>query len=98
MREQTGGASLRRGALKVAHRIRKERLCFFLDPRFQSFKERALIRIRRLVRVMDENEGQIFSAEIGWYRAIAPHVMTILLVVAGVFFVLLGRYKIYEVQ
>ena len=37
---------------------------------------------------MDGNEGQIFSAEIGWYSAIAPHVMTILvLVVAGVFFV-----------
>ena len=45
--------------------------------RFRFFKNGALIRIRRLVRVMDGNEGQIFSAEIGWYSAIAPHVMTI---------------------
>ncbi len=74
MREQTGGASLRRGASKVAHRIRKERrLClFFGSLEFGVFglwiflqKNGALIRIRRLVRVMDGNEGQIFLLKLG---------------------------------
>ena len=65
LREQTGGASLWRGASKVAHRIRKERqVRYVLNFRewislFSGFlqKSEALIRIRRLVRVMDGNEG-----------------------------------------
>ena len=40
LREQTGGASLWRGASKVAHRIRKERqVCYVLD-----FRERFRFR------------------------------------------------------
>ena len=84
MREQTGGASLWRELTKVAHRISERTALLFLGVLgFEFFRTQdffgkaALIRIRRLVRVMDGNEGQIFSAEIGWYSAIAPHVMTI---------------------
>ena len=68
LREQTGGASLWRGTSKVAHRIRKERrlcLAFSASDFFVVGFWEALIRIRRLVRVMDGNEGQIFLLKLG---------------------------------
>ena len=75
LREQTGGASLRRGASKVAHRIRKERrlcLTFRLWILFDVGFWEALIRIRRLVRVMDGNEGQIFLLKLGGTALLRP--------------------------
>ena len=64
LREQTGGASLRRGALKVAHRIsERTALLVFLKVQGSELfglwisKKAALIRIRRVAHVTGGNEG-----------------------------------------
>ena len=79
MREQTGGASLWRGASKVAHRISERTALLFLGVLgFEFFRTQdffgkaALIRIRRLVRVMDGNEGQSFLLKLGGTALLRP--------------------------